>query len=101
MTTTTTLAELPSLVGTELGSSDWHDVTQDSVNLFADATGDHPRIHVDVERDKKETPFGGPIAHGYRTLSLLVPLPAQILTVSDSGTGGNYAQNNLRFPFPV
>jgi acyl dehydratase len=101
MTTTTTLAELPTLVGTELGTSDWHEVTQESVNLFADATGDHQWIHVDVERAKKESPFGGPIAHGYLTLSLLVPLLAQVLTVGDAVMGVNYGLNKLRFPSPV
>ena len=101
MTTTTTLAELPSLVGTELGSSDWHEVTQDAVNLFADATGDHQWIHVEVERAKKESPFGGPIAHGYLTLSLLVPLLAQVLTVGDAVMGVNYGLNKVRFPSPV
>ena len=101
MTTTTTLAELPSLVGTELGTSDWHEVTQDSVNLFADATGDHQWIHVDVERAKRESPFGGPIAHGYLTLSLLVPLLAQVVAVSDAVMGVNYGLNKVRFPSPV
>ena len=101
MTTTTTLAELKNLVGTELGASDWREVTQDAVNLFADATGDHQWIHVDVERAKKESPFGGPIAHGYLTLSLLVPLLAQVITVSDAVMGVNYGLNKVRFPAPV
>jgi acyl dehydratase len=101
MTTTTTLAELPTLVGTELGTSDWHEVTQEAVNLFADATGDHQWIHVEVERAKKESPFGGPIAHGYLTLSLLVPLLAQVLTVGDAVMGVNYGLNKVRFPSPV
>jgi acyl dehydratase len=101
MTTTTTLAELPTLVGQDLGSSDWHEVTQESVNLFADATGDHQWIHVEVERAKKESPFGGPIAHGYLTLSLLVPLLAQVLTIEDTVMGVNYGLNKLRFPSPV
>ena len=65
MTTTTTISELPGLVGTELGSSEWFEVTQEAVNTFAEATGDLQWIHVDVERAKKESPFGGPIAHGY------------------------------------
>jgi len=101
MTTTTTIAELPGLTGQELGSSDWHEVTQEAVNLFADATGDHQWIHVDVERAKKESPFGGPIAHGYLTLSLLVPLLAQVLVVSDAVMGVNYGLNKVRFPSPV
>ena len=101
MSTTTTMAELPGLVGTELGSSDWHEVTQDHVNLFADATGDHQWIHVDVERAKAESPFGGPIAHGYLTLSLLIPMYSQVLTVSDATMGVNYGLNKVRFPSPV
>jgi acyl dehydratase len=101
MATTTTIAELPTLVGTELGTSDWHEVTQDAVNLFADATGDHQWIHVDVERARAESPFGGPIAHGYLTLSLLVPLLAQVLTVGVAVMGVNYGLNKVRFPSPV
>src|SRR3954452_11505006 len=101
MTTTTTIAELPGLVGQDLGTSDWHEVTQDAVNLFADATGDHQWIHVDVDRATSESPFGGPIAHGYLTLSLLVPLIAQVLTVSDQTMGVNYGLNRVRFPSPV
>ena len=101
MTTTTTIAELPNLVGKELGTSDWHEVPQESVNLFADATGDHQWIHIDVERAKKESPFGGPIAHGYLTLSLLVPLLAQVMTISDAVMGVNYGLNKVRFPSPV
>jgi acyl dehydratase len=101
MTTTTTLAELPGLVGKELGSSDWREVPQESVNLFADATGDHQWIHVDVERAKRESPFGGPIAHGYLTLSLLVPLLGQVMTISDAVMGVNYGLNKVRFPSPV
>jgi acyl dehydratase len=101
MTTTTTMGELAGLQGQELGSSDWYEVTQEAVNLFAEATGDHQWIHVDVERAKKESPFGGPIAHGYLTLSLLVPLLAQVLRVSDAVMGVNYGLNKVRFPSPV
>jgi acyl dehydratase len=101
MTTTTTMAELPGLTGTELGTSEWFEVTQESVNLFAEATGDHQWIHIDVERANAESPFGGPIAHGYLTLSLLVPLLAQVLVVSDAVMGVNYGLNKLRFPSPV
>ncbi|HEX2550607.1 MAG TPA: MaoC family dehydratase [Nocardioidaceae bacterium] len=101
MNTTTTLAELPSLKGTELGTSDWYEVTPESVNLFADATGDHQWIHVDVERATKESPFGGPIAHGYLTLSLLIPMWKQVLTVTDAKMGVNYGLNKVRFPAPV
>ena len=96
--TTTTIAELPALKGQELGTSDWHEVTQEAVNLFADATGDHQWIHVDVERAKKESPFGGPIAHGYLTLSLLVP---QIVEITGFRMGVNYGTEKVRFPSPV
>ncbi|MGZ4624130.1 MAG: MaoC family dehydratase [Blastococcus sp.] len=101
MTTTTTMAELPGLKGTELGSSAWFEITQDAVNLFAEATGDHQWIHVDVERAKKESPFGGPIAHGYLTLSLLAPMSSQVLAVTDTVMGVNYGLNKVRFPSPV
>jgi acyl dehydratase len=101
MTTTTTMAEVSGLVGTELGSSDWFEVTQERVDTFADATGDHQWIHVDVERAKKESPFGGPIAHGYLTLSLVVPLLWQVFVVTDTTMGVNYGLNKVRFPSPV
>jgi acyl dehydratase len=100
-TTTTTIAELPSLKGQELGTSDWFEITQDRVNTFADATDDHQWIHVDVARAAKESPYGGPIAHGYLTLSLLIPMYSQVLTVSDATMGVNYGLNKVRFPAPV
>jgi acyl dehydratase len=99
--TTTTIAELPSLKGQELGTSDWFEVTQDRVNTFADATDDHQWIHVDVERATAESPFGGPIGHGYLTLSLVVPMYSQVLSVSDAKMGVNYGLNKVRFPAPV
>ena len=99
--TTTTLAELPSLMGKELGTSEWVEVTQGRVNLFADATEDHQWIHVDVERAKAESPFGGPIGHGYLTLSLLIPMWSQVLVVSDATMAVNYGLNKVRFPAPV
>jgi acyl dehydratase len=101
MTTTTTLAELPSYTGKELGVSDWIEVTQERVNTFADATGDHQWIHVDVERAHRESPFGGPIAHGYLTLSLLIPMWSEVLTVTDTTMAVNYGLNKVRFPAPV
>ena len=101
MGTTTTMGELPGLKGSELGSSDWLEVQQERVNLFADATDDHQWIHIDVERAKRESPFGGPIAHGYLTLSLVIPLFAQVLTVTDSPMAVNYGLNKVRFPAPV
>jgi acyl dehydratase len=99
--TTTTLAELPSLKGRELGTSDWFEITQERVNTFADATDDHQWIHVNVERAKAESPFGGPIGHGFLTLSLFVPMWAQILTVTDVKMAINYGLNRVRFPAPV
>jgi len=99
--TTTTLAELPSFTGKELGTSDWFEITQERVNTFADATDDHQWIHVDVERAKAESPFRGPIGHGFLTLSLFVPMWSQILTVTDVKMGVNYGLNKVRFPAPV
>jgi acyl dehydratase len=100
-TTVTGVQGVQSLVGQQLGYSDWVEVTQEQVNQFAEATGDHQWIHVDPERAKKESPFGGPIAHGYLTLSLLVPLVAQVLTISDVKMGVNCGLNKVRFPAPV
>ena len=93
-------SDLKSLIGTELGVSDWHVVTQEQVNLFADATGDHQWIHVDVER-ANAGPFGGPIAHGYLTLSLTPMLMAQAFEVTGISMGVNYGANKIRFPSPV
>jgi len=87
--------DLPSLVGQETGVSDWVQVDQDRVNLFADATGDHQWIHVDVDRATRE--IGGPIAHGYLTLSLIPMLSAQILRVTGVTRGVNYGSNKVRF----
>jgi acyl dehydratase len=101
MSTTTTIADLPGLKGQELGASDWFEITQERVNTFADATDDHQWIHIDVERAKAESPFGGPIAHGYLTLSLIVPMWGQVLTVTDATMGVNYGLNKVRFPAPV
>jgi len=101
MTTTTTMAELPLLKGKELGTSPWIEITQERVNTFAEATDDHQWIHVDVERAKRESPFGGPVAHGYLTLSLLVPLWSHMLTVTDAAAVVNYGLNRVRFPSPV
>ncbi|MGH7802934.1 MAG: MaoC family dehydratase [Candidatus Binatia bacterium] len=96
-----TLAELKALGKKELGSSDWHLVSQEEINLFAEATHDHQWIHVDPERAKKESPFGGPIAHGYYTLSLAPHLLEQIVAVGGIRMGVNYGLNKLRFPGPV
>jgi acyl dehydratase len=100
---TTTIDGIPALkdhVGQHLGYSDWVTVTQDQVNQFADATGDHQWIHIDPERAAKG-PFGGPIAHGYLTLSLAPMLLEQIFRVGGISMGVNYGLNKLRFPAPV
>lgn len=96
-----TLEELKTLKGQEIGASDWHAVTQEEINKFADATHDHQWIHVDPERAKKESPFGGPIAHGYYTLSLAPALMEQIVAVKGIRMGINYGLNKLRYPGPV
>jgi acyl dehydratase len=102
MTTTINGIEgLKEKVGEHLGHSDWLEVTQDQVNRFADATGDHQWIHVDVERATRESPFGGPIAHGYLTLSLAPRLLPQVLRVEGVTMGVNYGANKVRFPSPV
>lgn len=88
-------ADLESIVGTEVGTSDWHTIDQDRVNLFADATGDHQWIHVDVEKATKL--MGGPIAHGFLTLSLLPMLGAEVLRVQGVSRGINYGSNKTRF----
>jgi acyl dehydratase len=92
--------ELKSLVGEHLGYSPYVEVTQDQVNLFADATGDHQWIHVDVEK-AKAGPFGGPIAHGYLTLSLGPYLYPQVVQITGFSMGVNYGANKIRFPAPV
>ena len=89
------------LVGKQLGSSEWVTVTQEQVNLFADATGDHQWIHVDPERARAESPFGGPIAHGYLTLSLVPSLLPQIVDITGFRMGVNYGTEKVRFPAPV
>lgn len=88
-------AELPSLIGEEMGVSDWVVVDQDRVNLFADATGDHQWIHIDVERANRE--MGGPIAHGYLTLSLIPFLGAGIMRITGVTRGINYGSDKVRF----
>jgi acyl dehydratase len=95
-----TLDDLASFVGKELGTSSWIEVDQARINRFADATDDHQWIHVDVDR-AKAGPFGQAIAHGYLTLSLLIPMWANILEVGDVQTIVNYGLNKVRFPSPV
>jgi len=101
LSTTTTTSGLMDLTGKELGVSDWLKVTQDHIDTFGANTGDQQWIHVDVERAKAESPFGGPIAHGYLTLSLLIPMWKQLLVVTDAAVSVNYGLDRVRFPAPV
>lgn len=95
------LQELKQLVGQEIAVSDWITITQERVQQFADATGDHQWIHLDVERCRAESPYGGTIAHGFLTLSLLPMLMASSVQMSDVKMGVNYGLNKVRFPAPV
>ncbi len=102
MTTTVgSPAELLSLGGADLGTTDWSTVSQEQVNLFADATGDHQWIHVDVARATAESPFGGPVAHGYLTLSLVNLFLPSLLEVQGTSMGVNVGLDMVRFPAPV
>ncbi|MYW67565.1 MaoC family dehydratase [Streptomyces sp. SID8379] len=94
------LDDLKKLAGSELGTSEWIEITQDRVDTFADATDDHQWIHVDPER-AAAGPFGAPIAHGYLTLSLFIPLFTGLLDVQGVTTKVNYGLNKVRFPSPV
>ena len=100
MKTFQSLAELPSLVGQEVAVSDWITITQEQINLFAQATGDHQWIHVDVEK-AKAGPFGGPIAHGFLTLSLIPQFYETAMRIENVGMGVNYGLNKVRFTAPV
>jgi acyl dehydratase len=94
------VADLPSFVGREIGPGEWHDITQDRVDTFAEATGDHQWIHVDVAR-AQEGPFGGTIAHGYLTLSLVPMLSWELWTYTGAAMGVNYGSDKVRFLTPV
>jgi acyl dehydratase len=94
------VAEFTAAKGQELGHSDWHDVTQEQVNTFADATGDHQWIHVDLER-AAAGPFGGPIAHGFLTLAMLPVLTHEIYRIEHLTMAVNYGLDRVRFPSPV
>ena len=95
------VAGLEGAVGQHLGYSSWVEITQEMVNTFAEATGDHQWIHVDVDRAKAESPFGGPIGHGYLTLSLAPRLLPEVLTATGFVMGVNYGCEKVRFPAPV
>ena len=100
MRTITGLDELKAAEGEELGTSDWHEVTQEAIDAFADVTGDHQWIHVDVER-AKQTPFGGTIAHGYYTLAIEPMLLDQVFALDGFAFAINYGLNRVRFPAPL
>ena len=100
MRTFTDIDQLAAAVGEELGTSDWFEVTQERVDQFADATDDHQWIHVDRER-AAQGPFGGTIAHGYMTVSLIPALSQSIFSVETDGPRLNYGLNKVRFPNPV
>ena len=100
MRTIASLAEVPALVGQEVAVSDWITITQEQVNLFAEATGDHQWIHVDVEK-AKAGPFGAPIAHGFLTLSLLPRFFETAIAIGGTRMGVNYGLNKVRFTSPV
>jgi len=100
MITLSGIDEIKAKVGEELGVSSWHEVTQQDIDAFADVTGDHQWIHVDVER-AKQTPFGGTIAHGYYTLSLIPRFTYELVSVEGVAFGLNYGVNKVRFPAPL
>lgn len=100
-TSLSTLAELRTYEGQYLGTSSWFQIVQTRINTFADATDDHQWIHVDTERARAESPFGGPIAHGYLTLSLIIPMWQEVLAVGNVTTAVNYGLNRVRFVTPV
>lgn len=97
-----TYSSLGGMAGKNLGTSEWLEITQDTVNQFAECTHDHQWIHVDVERAKKESPFGGPVAHGYLTLSLLASMTMKMGVVpKDTAAALNYGLDKVRFLAPV
>ena len=93
--------EIPTFVGQEVAVSGWRTITQQQVDLFAEATGDHQWIHVDVLRAQRESPFGGPVAHGFLTLSLLPALLGESIRIKGAVMGVNYGLNRVRFTAPV
>jgi acyl dehydratase len=101
MTKNYSLTELAELVGQEILVTDWMLITQERIQMFADATGDHQWIHVDVERCRRESPFKAPIAHGFLTLSLISGLMGTLGMPTDAKASLNYGLNKVRFPSPV
>ncbi len=100
MSTTMTLAELEQSSDVELGTSSWHEIAQEQINQFAEATGDHQWIHVDPDA-AANGPFGTTVAHGYLTLSMLPMMLSEIVSVSDAVMGVNYGTEKIRFTSPV
>lgn len=100
-TTLDTLADLGKFEGESLGTSSWLPISQARINAFADATDDDQWIHTDPERARSESPFGGPVAHGHLTLSLIIPMWSEVLTVNSVTTKVNYGLNKVRFTNPV
>jgi acyl dehydratase len=96
----TDMAGLKERAGTHVGYTEWREMEQERVNRFADVTEDHNYIHVDIER-AKQSPFGGTVAHGYLTLSMLAPVIQELVTVTDATTGVNYGLDRVRFPAPL
>jgi acyl dehydratase len=104
MASPTVIPDIPSIrdfIGKPLGESDWLTISQEQIQDFARATGDHQWIHVDVERAQRESPFGGPIAHGYLTMSLAPSLLPQLLRVENSSRTVNYGADKVRLQVPV
>jgi acyl dehydratase len=101
LVTTSGIDDVKELIGQEVGPSDWREVTQEDINTFADLSGDHQWIHVDVERAAKESPFGTTIAHGNLTLSLIDGLRGQLIKSEGFALGVNYGWNKVRFAAPV
>ncbi len=104
MASPTVIPDIPSIkefIGKPLGQSDWITISQEQIHDFARATGDHQWIHVDVERAQNESPFGGPIAHGYLTMSLAPTLLPQLMRVDNSSRTINYGADKVRLPVPV
>jgi acyl dehydratase len=96
-----TISELEAMTGKPVYESDWHQITQEQINKFADATGDHFWLHVDVERAAKESPYGCTIAHGHLTAALIAKFAQQSLTIDEKRNGLNYGSNKIRYLTPV